>query len=350
MKFGLFYLFSDFGNIPQSQVYEEVLDEIEFAESIGFDSVWLPEHHFSTYAMMGNPLTFAAAVSQRTTKMRIGTGVALLPFQHPLRIAEDAALVDSISGGRLMLGVGRGYQPPEFQGFGIPQEDSSGMFQESIEILSRALKGTKFTYSGKYWSIEEPTEIYPKPIQSPHPPFYIASVTPRSLSVAAQYGMSLIRGPQFTNLETVAAGYETYRELMGNNGYDPDVLDQPLSIRTYVAPTEDEAWEEADNAVWFYRLMATLLPGAPGRPKPMSGYENYPQDPAILAKTTVSDLKERGTAFGSPESVAEILNTYISRLNPSHLMLQMRIGGLEHEKVKRSMRLFINEVVPRLIV
>jgi alkanesulfonate monooxygenase SsuD/methylene tetrahydromethanopterin reductase-like flavin-dependent oxidoreductase (luciferase family) len=282
--------------------------------------------------------------------MRIGTGVALLPFQHPLRIAEDAALVDSISGGRLMLGTGRGYQPPEFEGFGIPQEDSSSMFDESMEILSRALKGDRFTYWGKHWCIGKPTEIFPKPIQSPNPPFYIASVTHRSLSLAAKYGMSLIRGPQFSNLETVVEGYKKYRVLMEANGHDVDTMDQPVSIRTYVAPSDDEAWKEADHAVWFYKLMATLLPGAPGRPQPVSGYEDYPQDPKVLAETTVSDLKDRGTAFGSPESVAEILNTYILKLKPTHLMLQMRIGGLEHEKVKRSMQLFMQEVVPRLAI
>ncbi|MDP7626764.1 MAG: LLM class flavin-dependent oxidoreductase [SAR202 cluster bacterium] len=348
MNYGLFYLFSDFGNIEQSRIYTEVLDEIEYAESLGFDSVWLPEHHFSNYAMMGNPLTFAAAVSQRTQAMRIGTAVVLLPFQHPLRVAEDAALVDSISGGRLMLGVGRGYQPPEFQGFGIAQELSSCMFRESLEILLKALSGENFSYQGNYWQIEAPTEIFPKPIQKPHPPLYIASVTARSIEVAADFGMSLIRAPQFSTLDAVEESYELYREKMTIKGHDVDQIDQPLSIRTYVAPTDEEAWSEAQHAVWFYKLMATLLPGAPGRPAPVSGYENYPQNPEVLAKTTLTDLKERGTAFGSPENVAKILNIYIERLRPTHLMLQMRIGGLEHWKVKRSMKLFAEEVVPRL--
>jgi len=348
MKFGLFYLFSDFGNLEQSQIYSEVLDEIAYAESLGFDSVWLPEHHFSNYAMMGNPLTFAAAVSQRTQTMRIGTAVVLLPFQHPLRVAEDAALVDSISGGRLMLGVGRGYQPPEFQGFGVPQQLSSSMFRESLEILLKALRGERFTFQGTYWQIEIPTEVFPKPVQQPHPPLYIASVTQRSIEVAADFGMSLIRAPQFSTLDTVEESYELYRAQMVAQGHSPEQMDQPLSIRTYVAPTDEEAWSEAEHAVWFYKLMATLLPGAPGRPAPVSGYENYPQNPKVLASTTIADLKDRGTAFGSPENVANILNTYIKRLKPTQLMLQMRIGGIEHWKVKRSMKLFVEEVIPQL--
>jgi len=181
MKFGLFYLFSDFGAIPQDQVFNEVLEEIEYGEELGFDSVWLPEHHFAVYGMMGNPITMAAAISQRTHRMKIGTAIMVLPFQHPLRVAEDAALVDALSGGRLLLGMGRGYQPPEFHGFGIPQEDSREMFLESFEILKRALSGERFVYHGKFWTIDEPTEIFPKPIQKPHPPFYRPSARPRMI-------------------------------------------------------------------------------------------------------------------------------------------------------------------------
>ncbi|MFQ6029300.1 MAG: LLM class flavin-dependent oxidoreductase [Dehalococcoidia bacterium] len=348
MKFGLFYLFSDFGDIPQDQVFNEVLDEIEYGEELGFDSIWLPEHHFAIYGMLGNPLTFAAAIAQRTQRMKIGTAVMVVPFQHPLRLAEDAALVDVLSGGRLLLGLGRGYQPPEFHGFGVPQEDSSAMFLESFEIMKRALSGEKFTYDGKFWKIEEPTEIFPKPIQRPHPPFYLASVTPRSVDIAARHGLSLIRAPQFSTLEAVAKAFDDYKEQMREYGHNPDELDQPLSVRTYVAPTNAEAEAEAEHLVWFYRLMATLLPGAPGRPAPPAGYENYPQDPSVLSKITVDDVLHRGTAFGSPERVIDTLKTYMRELGGSHFMVQMRIGGLEHEKVRRSMKLFAEEVMPAL--
>ncbi len=348
MQFGMFYLFSDFGDIPQDQVFNEVLEEIEYAEELGFDSIWLPEHHFEVYGMLGNPLTFAAAIAQRTKRMKIGTAIMVLPFQHPLRVAEDAALVDALSGGRLLLGLGRGYQPPEFHGFGIPQENSSAMFTEAFEILQRALSGEKFTYDGQFWKIEEPTEIFPKPIQKPHPPFYLASVTPRSLEVAARHGMSLLRAPQFSDLDTVSAAFETYKEKMREYGGDPDKLDQPLSVRTYVAPTDEEAKAATSHAVWFYKLLATLLPGAPGRPAPPSGYENYPRDPGVLSEITEDQVWERGTCFGSPERVTELMKRYMHALGTSHFMVQMRIGGLEHDKVMRSMELFARHVMPAL--
>ena len=347
MKFGLFYLFSDFGNIPQEQVFREVLEEIEYAEELGFDSVWLPEHHFSVYSMLGNPLTLAAAIAQRTKRMLIGTAVVVMPFQHPLRVAEDAALVDVLSEGRLLLGLGRGYQTPEFGGFGVSQQESRSMFLEGVEILTRALSGEKFTYDGDYWKIEEPTEIFPKPIQKPHPPLYMAAISPESYEVAARLGISVFRSPQFSDLGTVAEAYEGYKARLKEFGHDPETLDQPLSVRTYVAATDEEARAETEHVVWFYHLLASLLPGAPGRPKP-KGYEDYPRDPGLLSSVTADDVWERGTCFGSPERVTELMRAYMQRTGTTHWMAQMRIGGLEHEKMMRSMELFATHVMPAL--
>lgn len=325
-----------------------MLEEIEYGEELGFDSVWLPEHHFAVYGMLGNPMTFAAAISQRTRTMKIGTAIMVLSFQHPLRVAEDTALVDVLSGGRLLLGLGRGYQPPEFHGFGVPQENSRDMFLESSEILTRALSGEKFTYDGKFWKIQEPTEIYPKPIQKPHPPLYFAAISPSTYEIAAQKGVSLLRSPQFSDLGTVAEAYSGYQAKMKEYGHDPDILDQPLSVRTFVAPTDEEARAETKHVVWFYQLLSTLLPGAPGRAVPSSEYENYPRDPSVLANVTADDVWERGTCFGSPERVTELMIRYMRETGTTSFMTQMRIGGLEHEKVMRSMELFAKHVMPAL--
>jgi alkanesulfonate monooxygenase SsuD/methylene tetrahydromethanopterin reductase-like flavin-dependent oxidoreductase (luciferase family) len=270
-----------------------------------------------------------------------------MPFQHPLRLAEDAALVDVLSNGRLLLGLGRGYQPPEFHGFGVPQHASRAMFLEGMDILLRALKGEKFTYDGKFWKIQEPTEIFPKPVQKPHPPIYWAAISPATSEIAARQGISLLRSPQFSDLDSVAQTYDSYKAKLREHGYDPDKMDQPLSVRTFVAPTDEEAKAEAHHVVWFYHLLATLLPGAPGRPKP-AGYEHYPRQPEELSKVTVDDVWERGTCFGSPERVTELMRMYMRRTGTTHWMAQMRIGGLEHAKVMRSMELFAKHVMPAL--
>ena len=348
MKFGLFYLFSDFGDVSQQQVFDQVLREVEYGEELGYESVWLPEHHFAVYGMLGNPLVLAAAVAQRTKRMEIGTAVVLLPFQHPIRFAEDAALVDVLSEGRLLLGIGRGYQPPEFKGFGVPQEESSAMFQESFEILRRALSGEKFAYDGTYWQIQEETEIFPKPVQQPHPPFYLASISLRSIEVAGRLGMSLLRAPQFSSMEAVAENFDAYTAKLAEHGHDPAGMDQPISLRVYVAPTEEEAKAETEHALWFYHLQAKLVPGAPGTGAAPRGYENYPIDPAFLANLTLDDVWERGTIFGTPDQVIERLKQYLHTSTFNHLVVQMRTGGMAHDKIIRSMELFATEVMPAL--
>jgi len=347
MKFGLFYLFSDFGNTPQDRVFREVLEEIEYAEELGFDSVWLPEHHFAIYGMLGNPLVLAAAIARSTRRIQIGTAIMVLPFQHPLRVAEDAALVDVLSEGRLLLGLGRGYQPPEFHGFGVPQQVSRAMFFESFEIVKRALSGEKFAYEGEFWKIQEPTEIFPKPIQKPHPPLYVAAISPETCEVAARLGISLLRSPTFSDLDTVAKAFEGYKTRMRAYGHDPDALDQPFLVRTYVARTDEEARAEARHVVWYYHLLASLLPGAPARPQAAS-YESYPKAASRLAAVTVDDVWERGSCFGSPERVVDIMTRYMERTGMNHLAVEMRIGGLEHKKVLRSMELFAKSVIPAL--
>ncbi len=257
-------------------------------------------------------------------------------------------MVDALSDGRLLLGVGRGYQPPEFHGFDVRQDESSEMFVESLEIMKRALSGEKFDYDGDYWKIDEPIEIFPKPLQKPHPPLYVASVSRRSLEVAARFNMSLLRAPQFSNLDAVAAAFDEYSGLLREYGHDPAALDQPVSLRVHVAPTDEEARAESEHALWFYHLLGTLVPGAPGREEVPTGYEKYPINPEALAKLTLEDVWERGTAFGSPERVTEILKTYMHKLGAKNFILQMRIGGLEHDKVMRSMVLFAKEVMPAL--
>ena len=347
MRFGLFYLFSDFGHIAQDRLLHEVLEEITYAEELGFESVWLPEHHFAIYGMLGNPMIFAPSVAERTRRMKIGTAIMVVPFQHPLRIAEDAAMVDALSGGRLLLGLGRGYQPPEFAGFGLEQSASREMFTEGFEIVRRALSGEKFAHAGTFWTFRDPVEIYPKPVQKPHPPFYLAAISPSTYDLAARLGISLLRSPTFTDLATVSHLFEGYRATMRQHGHDPDALDQPFLVRTYVAPTDAEARAETKHVVWYYHLLGSLVPGAPSLPSPAS-YEVYPTASQRLLAVGEDEVWERGSCFGSPERVAAMLKRYLHRTGMNHIALEMRIGGLEHRKVMRSMQLFAKEVMPEV--
>jgi alkanesulfonate monooxygenase SsuD/methylene tetrahydromethanopterin reductase-like flavin-dependent oxidoreductase (luciferase family) len=176
----------------------------------------------------------------------------------------------------------------------------------------------------------------------------MAAVSPSSYEYAAKFGISLLRSPQFTNLGTVAEAFEEYRKLMSDQGFDADAIDQPFSVRTFVAPTDEEAKAETKHVVWFYHLLAKLLPGAPGLPPPPTGYENYPRDPSALSKITTDDVWERGTAFGSPDRVIAQMKRYMHEAGATSFLHQMRIGGLEHDKVMRSMELYAKHVMPAL--
>ncbi|MBT6983932.1 MAG: LLM class flavin-dependent oxidoreductase, partial [Rhodospirillaceae bacterium] len=240
MKFGMMYLFSEYGSIPQAQVFKEFLEEVELAEELGFDSIWLPEHHFSVYGILGDTLTMAAAIAQRTKRIKIGTAVVLLPLNHPVRVAEQAALVDCLSDGRLLLGVGRAYQPGEFAGFGENPDNSREMFFESMEILMKCFSGEKFSHKGKFWSVDD-VELYPRPVQSPNPPIYMAAVSPPSYALAAKHGFSILRAPRFTSMHVVQEQFAEYSQHMRDAGRDPLAIDQPMLMQTYVAETEAEA-------------------------------------------------------------------------------------------------------------
>jgi len=347
MRFGLMYLFSDFGDRPQERAFHEFLEEVEYAEELGFDSVWLPEHHFSVYGMLGDTLTLAAAVAQRTRRIRIGTAVVLLPFNHPLRVAEQASLVDVLSGGRLLLGVGRGYQPNEFEGFGLDPADSREMFLEALEVLRRAFTEENFSYEGRFWRGVGVT-LYPKPIQKPHPPIFLASVTPSSLDLAARYGFPILRAPRFTPRTLVQEQWEYYRNRMAEHGYDATALDQPMLMQTFVAETDEEARRLATpHAMWYHRLLASLLPGAPGRPV-RPGYELYAKVQKKHLEVTEEEVVEHGSAFGSPETVARKIREYAETCGVNHWVAEMRFGGITHKQAMKSMEMFAKEVVPAL--
>lgn len=347
VQFGLMYLFSDFGNVPQAQVFREVLDEIQYAEDLGFDSVWLPEHHFSVYGMLGDTLTLAAAIAQRTRRIKIGTAVILLPMSHPLRVAEQAALVDVLSDGRLLLGVGRGYQPGEFAGYGIDPGQSRGMFHESVDLLRKAFLEEKFSYTGKFWSARDVT-LFPKPIQKPHPPLYLAAVTPPSYELAADLGMSTLRSPNFTRMDLVEQQWKVYRDRLRARGIDAAKMDQPMLMKTYVAETEEEAKRDAEPcAMWFHRLLGSLLPGAPGKAI-HSGYELYGQVQKHHTEVTFEDLYEWGSCYGTPEHVIERIKQYVARAGTNHWLAEMKFGGMPHDKAMKSMELFAKHVMPAL--
>ena len=152
LTYGLFSVLECPPGRPAEHVYPELLDLFAYGEQLGFTNTWVAEHHFSDYGTLGGPPVFLAALAQRTTSMRLGSAVAVLPFHDPIRLAEDYAALDVISGGRLEFGVGRGYQPKEFAGFGIDMADARDRFWEQLDVITSAWKGEPFSHQGRFFN------------------------------------------------------------------------------------------------------------------------------------------------------------------------------------------------------
>lgn len=198
MQFGLFTLF-DFFPDRQNELayYQDTLDLLSYAEQLGFDSAWVGEEHFYSFGVCPSPQLFLAALARETTRLRLGTAISLLPFEHPLRKAEDFAVLDILSGGRLDFGVGRGIIPKHFEGFGVSPRESHARYEEALEIIRLAWTQEHFSYEGQFWRIP-PLSLSPKPLQKPHPPIYRGTISLEAFELAGRRGDNAFVVPWLT--------------------------------------------------------------------------------------------------------------------------------------------------------
>src|SRR5712664_1354940 len=175
MKFGVLQFFSwPERRVPLPTVYERALQRIAIMDKTGYDAVWLAEHHFTSYSVCPSVHLMGMHVAGQTQHLRIGTGISPAPFYHPLRLAEEVALLDVLSGGRVNWGAGRGFARVEFENFGVPPEESASRFRETVEIVLRAWTEERLSFAGTHFNFHD-VEVLPKPLQRPHPPVWMAA-------------------------------------------------------------------------------------------------------------------------------------------------------------------------------
>ena len=177
MDCGTFLLLQSPGAQDHAAVFARATEMAQTADRLGFDSIWCAEHHFSTYGYLSRPLMFAIHLAAQTERIRVGSAVVVLPLHHPLIVAEEIATADLLSGGRLDVGLGRGYQRYEFERLGQTLDQSRERFDESVDILLKAFAGDPFSHEGKYYSFGE-TSVFPMSIQQPHPPIWMVAQSP----------------------------------------------------------------------------------------------------------------------------------------------------------------------------
>lgn len=257
MKCSILQFFSWPGRRTElSRVYRRALERITIMDRSGYDAVWLTEHHFTDYSVCPSiPVigTFAAA---RTSRLRIGTGVCLAGFYHPLRLAEEVALLDVLSGGRVNWGAGRGFDPNEFAAFGVPVEESHARFRETVEIVLAAWTHDRLTYTGEFFSFDG-VEVLPKPLQRPHPPVWLAASSPAAVERAAVAGHAILMDPHATHAE-LGNKLALYRKTLARHGHSLDGRQIPMARFFAVAATDAEAADVArSGARW---LLDTYVP------------------------------------------------------------------------------------------
>jgi alkanesulfonate monooxygenase SsuD/methylene tetrahydromethanopterin reductase-like flavin-dependent oxidoreductase (luciferase family) len=203
MKFALSFLCEQPPWQGQRAALKDAIDQAAYADALGFDAVWIAEHHFSEYGVAPDVAVLAAALLPRVTRMRIGTAVTILPFNHPIRTAESFAMVDVLSDGRLDFGVGRGYQPAEFSGFGVPMEESRARFDEALEVVRRAWTEDRTTFEGRFFTVRD-VRVLPKPVQKPHPPILVGGSGKRGTVEPALRFADEYNAPFVTPVEAAA--------------------------------------------------------------------------------------------------------------------------------------------------
>ena len=203
LKFGTFLLMQSPSARPSQEIYARGVEVAQAAEALGFRSVWLAEHHFSTYGYLSRPAQLATYIAAKTTRLRVGTAVIVVPLHHPLVVAEEIATLDLLAGGRVDIGLGRGYQHYEFERLGLELESGRARWEESVDVILKALEGRPFSYDGKIFKIPE-TTIFPLPMQRPRPPIWITAQSPDSVEGAVRRGFNVLTGGFGVPLERMA--------------------------------------------------------------------------------------------------------------------------------------------------
>lgn len=330
MRFGLWYAFRNPSPWETSyrDLYAEVLEQIEWGESLGYDDVWMTEHHFVDDGHSPSPLVLASATAARTKKMRIGTGVLLLPLYDPIRVAEDCAAIDLVSGGRFDLGVGVGYRVEEFEGLGIDRKTRGGRTNEALQIIRRLWEGESVTFHGKHFHLDG-VRITPLPLQKPHPPIWVGGFSDAATKRAARYadgfiGTGDLSGvyPQYLEALRVA-GKPTDKPRVAGGHFWLIVSDDPDKTFHEIAP--HVRYQINVYAEWLEKAGQPLFP-------------HLADDAALKASGILQVL--------TPDDAVKAIRSYVAAVPLERYYTWTIPPGYPVRKMNDHLELFARKVMP----
>jgi alkanesulfonate monooxygenase SsuD/methylene tetrahydromethanopterin reductase-like flavin-dependent oxidoreductase (luciferase family) len=343
----------------QEDAFEEMFALMETAEVDGLDGVWLAERHFAAPgrpldafgagipSIASAPLVLASAIAARTSRLRIGLAVSVLPLSHPIRMAEEAATVDHISQGRLDFGVGRSGFPTAYAGYAIPYEESRERFHECLDVILQAWTTERFSYAGKYYTFNDVC-VLPKPYQKPAPPVRVAATTRETFPQVGKMGYPIFVGLRGFDVPQVAAHLSVYRQALQDAGHagQGDVF---LRIPVYVAATPERACAEPQTSTMrSYQRLARQFARTAGAAGTTVSEERL-QRAERLSRVSYEELLRDRLAYGTPDMVVEKLRTLQETLGLAGVVIEPNVGGgIPRHLVWQSVRLFAQEVAPHL--
>lgn len=343
MQFALFSHVPWPEGIDPYRIITETTEQAQYGEELGFQGVWLAEHHFSRYGLGSSSLILAAYIAARTSTIRLGTAVLVPPLHQPVRLAEDIAMLDLTSGGRVDVGFGRGSAGYEYHGFDLDRTESQERFQESIRVLQGLWTTPEYSYAGKYCTVNQ-VSLVPPSIQKPHPPLYIAATrTPATLEFAVSTGHPLMIGVVLDTADALDLCHRFVR-LSATAGHQVPMSRIPFSRYFYVAETAEQAHADTRKALeWTMDMIqwrATFSAGS----EVHHHLDDWRQRRTALP-TSYEYLSEHRAIFGTPAScIAQI--KALEAEGVSYFGCNFAFGGMEHHKILRSMELFAKEVMP----
>ncbi len=347
MEFGVFHEFPSLAGRSDSDAFHDAFAIVDAAEDWGLDVMWLAELHFDpSRSVLSAPLCIASAIAARTSRIRIGIGVQVLPLGRPLRIAEEAATVDQISRGRLIFGVGRSGVAKTYESYGVPYAESRERFTETLEIIEKAWTSPTISYGGKHFNFQD-VAVTPRPFQPAGPPIRIAATSPAPFVTIGQQGKPIFIAVRHEDARDLLPYIQSYREAWraaGHSGQGSVYLRAP----GYLAATAEAARAEAEASLMhYYRAQGALLHDSAGR----AGVDRADTraKTALRLNTITYDEALRGTVLiGAPDDVADRIETLRADLGLDGILLEINCGGkIPHTKEKEALRLLCQEVMPR---
>ncbi|MBI2089256.1 MAG: LLM class flavin-dependent oxidoreductase [Deltaproteobacteria bacterium] len=337
------------GSSP-GQRLQELVEQAERADALGFDGLWISEIHFQPeFSVLSAPYPVLAAISQRTRRLRLGVAVNILAVHHPVHVAEQAAMLDLLSGGRMDFTIGRGHPHTRvYEGFGANREESRSMMEESLKIIHGAWSSEPLEFHGRFYDIPE-IMVNPKPVQKPHPPIYSANTSPDGVEFAAQLDLNVFLPIHTLNRERLKNLAETYWEKLRAHGHDRSQRELGLLVPIHIADSQEEARRRARQGILdYYRVIS----------KTRSEYREWLTKRGSDGATRLPPVPWEGMSFeeicaehavlNDPEGALEELKALVNDTRATHLLCWMNIGSMTHDLVLQSMERFARSVMPAL--